>query len=546
MATSTQSSVPASGQSGQSTQSVPPVFLKERDIHGITPIQLCNAITNVVSDSKLEGVQKVNNVWRVYLKDRQSRLELSVKESIIVNGKRVRLYDTNPNVIFSGYSQNQNFTADKLTVKNLPLSVSNSEIEKMLKEKKVNMISPIRYGYIRDANGQLTDYKSGDRFVYVEPYDTPFPRQQQVGIFKCILIHHGKETECKACGLMGHKIGTDTCKAKPTEKILAFKGYHHPLSNHFPCELKVYGKNFPSLEYAFFWYMAVELGQEELTERIRRAKHAGEAKRLSKDIADDTDRWNWEEHNTDVMHYLLEVKAQQCVRFRQCLEENKDCILAEATPSKLWATGMSPFVTEHTAPKFWPGKNLLGSMLTAMAQHLTSPSETESPMSQSQGDSLDTPLAQSFEASQPVEPRGPMENMSENPSCNMDANTTDIHDDVGPNLNQPSANPVKPPVKPPVEPPVKPPELTPVASSGGPTHLSRSNRRSPMVLRTTRSYSPRSRRPATPKPRGNVVLHQDIRTSFPITENVKRKAQASSPDQTDSVSKVHKADNDVH
>ena len=117
MATSTQSSVPASGQSGQSTQSVPPVFLKERDIQGITPIQLCNAITNVVSDSKLEGVQKVNNVWRVYLKDRQSRLELSVKESIIVNGKRVRLYDTNPNVIFNGYSQNQSFTADKLTVK---------------------------------------------------------------------------------------------------------------------------------------------------------------------------------------------------------------------------------------------------------------------------------------------------------------------------------------------------------------------------------------------------------------------------------------------
>ena len=146
----------------------------------------------------------------------------------------------------------------------------------------------------------------------------------------------------------------------------------------------------------------------------------------------------------------------------------EDCILAEATPSKLWATGMSPFVTEHTAPKFWPGKNLLGSMLTAMAQHLTSPSETESTISQSQGDSLDTPLAQSSEAFQPVEPRGPMENMSENPSCNMDANTTDIHDDVSPNLNQPSANPVKPPVKP----SVKPPELTPVTSSGGPFHLS--------------------------------------------------------------------------
>ena len=80
------------------------------------------------------------------------------------------------------------------------------------------------------------------------------------------------------------------------------------------------------------------------------------------------------------MQYLLEEKAQQCTRFRQCLVENKDFILAEATPSKLWATGLSPFVTEHTAPTFWPGKNLLGSMLTEMAQQLSSRSSTDSPM----------------------------------------------------------------------------------------------------------------------------------------------------------------------
>ena len=68
-----------SGQSGQTIQPVPPVFMKERDIQGITPIQLCNAIVSVISDSKLEGVQKVNNIWRVYLKDRQTRLELQCK-----------------------------------------------------------------------------------------------------------------------------------------------------------------------------------------------------------------------------------------------------------------------------------------------------------------------------------------------------------------------------------------------------------------------------------------------------------------------------------
>ena len=52
-------------------------------------------------------------------------------------------------------------------------------------------MSSIKYGCIRDDNGQLTSYKSGDRFVYVEPYDPPLPKQQDIGQLKCLLIHHG-------------------------------------------------------------------------------------------------------------------------------------------------------------------------------------------------------------------------------------------------------------------------------------------------------------------------------------------------------------------
>ena len=552
----TSQALATSGQSGQTIQSVPPVFLKERDIQGITPIQLCNAIVSVISDSKLEGVQKVNNIWRVYLKDRQTRLELSVKESIIVNGQRVRLYDTNPNVVFSGYSHNQRFDADKLTIKNLPLSVSNNEIAKMLREKNVQMISPIRYGYIRDADGQLTDYKSGDRYVYVQPYDQPLPKQQEVGIFKCILIHHGKETECKACKMSGHKIGADTCKAKPTDKILAFKGYHHPLSNHFPCELRVYGKTFSSVEHAFFWYMAVEMGQEQLAERIRTAKHAGEAKRLSKDIAEDTERWNWEERNFDVMQYLLEEKAQQCTRFRQCLVENKDFILAEATPSKLWATGLSPFVTEHTAPPFWPGKNLLGSMLTEMAQQLSSRSSTDSPMPPSESVDPQHPpeatVQSSVESSVESSLQSSMESSVQSSLPNQDLNGKPLdqdnaHTEVNNAHAESPVNSVQLSVK-----HVQTSAHTPEPSSGGLSHQSRPKHRSPVAPRTTRSFSPirRRYRPSTPKPRKNVQTQQDIRNVFPRTENtpnkVKRKEQASSPDEADSVSKVHKADNDVH
>ena len=93
---------------------------------------------------------------------------------------------------------------------------------------------------------------------------------------------------------------------------------------------------------------------------------------------------------------------------------------------------------------------------------------------------------------------------------------------------------------------------TPKSSSGGLSHQSRPQHRSPAAPRTTRSVSPRRHRhrPSTPKRRRNVQTQEDIRKVFQRTENtpniVKRKEQASSPDEADSVSKVHKADNDVH
>ena len=160
------------------------------------------------------------------------------------------------------------------------------------------------------------------------------------------------------------------CKAKPKKTIYAFKGYTHPLSNHFPCSLKLYGKDFKSVEHVLYWRMALELGNDELAKEIHKARHAGEAKRIGKNIADEETRWNWEEKNVDFMNNLLEAKAEQCPEFRQCLIENATKILAEANPCKFWATGMSTYLTEHTDPDFWPGRNQLGTLLMNLATHL--------------------------------------------------------------------------------------------------------------------------------------------------------------------------------
>ena len=116
--------------------------------------------------------------------------------------------------------------------------------------------------------------------------------------------------------------------------------------------------------------MAREFGKHDLAARIQDCKHAREAKRMSKDISEDDVRWEWEKNNIYVMKNLLLVKAQRCGLFRECLLENRNKLLAEATPSKLWASGLSTYVTENCSPSFWHEQNMLGALLADLSQAL--------------------------------------------------------------------------------------------------------------------------------------------------------------------------------
>ena len=72
---------------------------------------------------------------------------------------------------------------DKLTITNLALSVSNEEIKNMLQGKGISLVSPVKYGFIRKHDGDLTTYKSGARSVYTKPFSHPLPRKQGIGVF---------------------------------------------------------------------------------------------------------------------------------------------------------------------------------------------------------------------------------------------------------------------------------------------------------------------------------------------------------------------------
>ena len=359
--------------SDSNTAKVLPLFLKHSDMEeDVAPFTVCQAIARMVGETKLVGVQRINNLWWILVSDNDARLRLYTRQNILIEGKEVHLYDENPYTLNDGIRNIQGKKADKLTIKGVPMDIDNSEIKKMLLDHGIKLISPIRDGRIWNLEGQLTEYKSGDRFVYVEPFDPPIQRRQRVGNHPCTVIHHGKAAPCIACGKCGHSIGDPKCPAKPKrgEQIEPFRGYKNPLSNHYPFELFTFGDVFKSLEHAFFWRMATEMGEQDLARKIKHAKHAGIVKRLSKDIATDEQRHQWEERNEDVMAELLENKADQCKEFKAALFEHRHKILAESTPSLFWGTGLSEFRTYNTAPNYWPGQNKLGALMMDLTQKL--------------------------------------------------------------------------------------------------------------------------------------------------------------------------------
>ena len=350
---------------------IEPLYMKNNDLpmKDMTPYNICQAMARVVGQGNVDGAQRVRNIWRLYLKDRKSRADIFVKQELLVNGKHIQIYDRNPQDILSKTQIN-----DKLTIKDIPMDVSNSEIREVLEKEGVRFVSPIKDSYERDLQGNLTSYRNGDRFAYIMKMDTIVKRTHEIGQHIATVIHHGRDNRpCRGCNQIGHKIGSQECPALPENSIYAFKSYQNPLSNHYPCELIMFGEVIPfkSFEHALFWKMAMDHGKPSMAYFIKEAEHAGVAKTMSK-VMPDAEREEWEDENKDVIKCMLYEKFKQCPEFRQTISDNKDATFAEAGSNMKWASGLPPHITQKTNPDFWPGENMLGKLITLLAKNYDS------------------------------------------------------------------------------------------------------------------------------------------------------------------------------
>ena len=347
-----------------------PVYCKFSDIpnyasHPPKPLELCRAAAAKVGPVKVDAAQPVRGIWRIYVKSREARVSL-LSKNISIRGQNILLYDKNPQVT---HANSPDEKMERITIKDIPLSVDNSVIENFLKDRDgVELTSVIKYSKERTEEGTQTDYRNGDRYVFARhPIQPPLPRNLNIGSHRCRVYHETQEKRCRACKQEGHSFRDPMCLAyDPDVNIQPFKSFEMILSNMHECpDCPIYfeGDEFSCVEKIFQHKKAIDLEFGDLAEEIKNSRHGGAAKGIAKGIPrEEADEWEADK-GPAVMRKAIQARLQSCQHFRNALQDTGDKVLAEATGHPLWACGLPPDVAACTKQEYWTGQNLLGAIL---------------------------------------------------------------------------------------------------------------------------------------------------------------------------------------
>ena len=191
-------------ESGPEKQLVLPLFFRNKDVLGekLTTLEICRAAEKTVGAGNIEGAQIIKGLWRLYCKNQQTRVEL-LQKKLTLRNITIDLYDQNPYV-------KPESDSTYLVIHNIPLSYSNDVIANWLDTHGLKPVSEVKYHFVRDESGKLTNYKTGSRFVYVKADPDKIPEKAQIGLFWAKLWYPGlkktvtKVSKCSNCLQSGH------------------------------------------------------------------------------------------------------------------------------------------------------------------------------------------------------------------------------------------------------------------------------------------------------------------------------------------------------
>ena len=180
-----------------------PVFLRSTDVRNIDEKPLAGeelylSVANTVQKDNIVGIQQIRNLWRIYLNSHDDRVRV-ITDGLVIRGTVAPVHDT----------KEKNIT--KLTIKDIPLSLSDDVIRAELEAKKYEVKGTIVRQKLR-VNGQLINCVNGDRVVYIRPPSQPLPRKVAfASTFMARIFHLGQPQTaltCSRCLQTGHHVST--------------------------------------------------------------------------------------------------------------------------------------------------------------------------------------------------------------------------------------------------------------------------------------------------------------------------------------------------
>ena len=325
-------------------------------------LELCCVCERLVP-GQLAYAQIINGVWSLWFKTKNARSHmLNTIKTIEVNKNTIELLSTYPTA--------KPVPNEKIMFRDIPPSVPDADILKFLHSQPgIQMKSGVIHARIRDHQNKLTNFFSGDRFVYVKGNFTPALHYiGNIDLHRCRIWHKSQSDACERCRSTTHRThATDKCAGYTEDRnVVSIKSPNFPMCNYFPCVVKIYGLEFPSSEHAFHWRFLTYIGMHDLAEEVRSATSAAEAKAVSSRVPRHM-RQDWHSINTAVMKDILHAKADCSPVFKKSLLESTGKRLVEAVRGDIfWSSGLSPFFAATTKQEYYPGGNKLGSILESV------------------------------------------------------------------------------------------------------------------------------------------------------------------------------------
>ena len=141
------------------------------------------------------------------------------------------------------------------------------------------------------------------------------------------------------------------------------KGEYRNFSNMSEHRIDVDGSTYPTVEHYFQAMKAKEFKDEEVYEKLIKAKSAKAAKALGKKVKG-FEKEIWDSKKDDIMQKGIKTKFVQHPELRKQLQETGERMIGEADArNTYWGIGTSQSSEKSKHPDKWRGQNRIGKIL---------------------------------------------------------------------------------------------------------------------------------------------------------------------------------------